>query len=120
MPDPAAGRSILLDFGKFRLEAVLFNTRIARSFKENLPYTVDLTGWGKELYGSIGLGLGEENPVDEVPEGAIAYTGRGNLVCVFFGQKPAWPVEYIGQIKEGQWQKLLENDEIRRLEIRPA
>ena len=79
---------------------------------ENLPCGVALTGWGNELYGAMGLDLGEENPVEKEPEGAIADTNRGNLVCVFFGEKPAWPVEYIGQIKEGQWQKLLEKLEI--------
>ncbi|MFO7931253.1 MAG: cyclophilin-like fold protein [Desulfosalsimonas sp.] len=118
MSDSAATRRIVLDFGSFELEAELFDTRIARSFQQSLPCRVELTGWGKELYGSTGLDLGEENPVEKVPEGAIAYTNRGNLVCVFFGEKPAWAVEYIGQIKEEQWQKLLEKEKIQRLEIR--
>ncbi len=100
---------IELDFGSFVLEAKLFDTRTAKKFAEHLPYQVRLTHWGNELYGTIGKDLGEENPVEDIPQGGIAYTSQGNYVCVFFGQRPAWPVEYIGQIIDDQWVKLVQS-----------
>ena len=100
---------IQLDFGAFVLDADLFDTVIAKQFAEHLPYDVKLTLWGNELYGTIGINLGEENPVEDIPPGGIAYTNQGNYVCIFFGQRPAWAVEYIGQISNNQWQALVEN-----------
>jgi len=102
-------KTILLDFGTKVLEAELFDNVIAEKFAANLPYTVNLTQWGQELYGSIGLDLGEDNPVPDIPAGGIAYTNNGNYVCVFFGQTPAWSVEYIGHIVDDRWNYLLES-----------
>jgi len=99
-------KQIELDFGSFILDAGLFDTTIARKFSDKLPYTVSLMQWGKELYGSIGINLGEENPVSAIPPGGIAYTNNGNYLCIFFGQTPAWPVEYIGHIISDQWKRL--------------
>ncbi len=120
MPDTNVKQPIVLDFGGFVLGAGLFDTSVARRFAENLPYSLKLTQWGGELYGPIGLDLGEESPVEEIPAGGIAYTTQGNLVCIFFGQRPAWPVDYIGQIENEQWRRLLEKEAKDRLEIRRA
>ncbi len=54
---------IKLDFGEMLLEADIFDSLIANKFMENLPYSIELTKWGNELYGSIGVDLGEENPI---------------------------------------------------------
>jgi hypothetical protein len=109
---------IELDFGRFVLEAELFDTKIAKKFAQHLPNQVQLTIWGKELYGSIGKDFGEDSPVPDIPPGGIAYTNQGNYVCIFFGQRPAWAVEYIGQIIDDQWEKLVENPEQAFVEIR--
>ena len=114
---------IVLDFGSFVLEAELFDTKIAGKFAEHLPYQVSLTHWGNELYGSIenvlgGKNLGEENPVPVIPPGGIAYTNQGNYVCIFFGQRPAWAVDYIGQIIDDQWETLVANPAQTSVEIR--
>ncbi len=74
--------------------------------------------WGNEFYGSIGKDLGEENPVPDIPLGGIAYTNQGNYVCFFFGQRPAWAVEYIGQILDDQWEKLVADPVQTLVEIR--
>jgi len=102
------GQTITLCFKDFELKAELFDTETARNFVSGLPYKIELTQWGNEVYGSIGIDLGAENPVSEIPPGGIAYTNRGNYVCVFFGQSPAWPVEYIGRIPDYGWKKLLD------------
>ena len=100
-----------LDFGDFILEAELFDTLIAGKFAAHLPYTIHLEQWGQELYGPIGRNFGEENPVDDIPPGGIAYTHKGKYLCIFFGQKPAWPVEHIGRILDGQWERLAAHPE---------
>ena len=102
-------RQIQFDFGSFVLDADLFDTDVSKKFVAHLPYQVHLTHWGNELYGSIEKDLGEENPVEDIPPGGIAYTNQGNYVCIFFGQKPAWAVEYIGQILDNRWQALVES-----------
>ena len=81
-------------------------------------FKVNLTQWGGELYGSIGLDLGEDNPVGYIPAGGIAYTVKGNYVCVFFGQTPAWPVEYIGQTNGDHWSCLVEKRDIESVIIK--
>ena len=92
--------NILLDFGTFTLKAELEHTPVAEAFADNLPYEIDLTGWGRELYGPISRDLGSHNPVGVIPPGGLAYTNKGNYFCIFFGQNPAWEVEYIGNITE--------------------
>jgi len=47
----------------------------------------------------------------------LAYTNKGNYLCVFYGQTPAWPVEFIGQIIDDQWKQLLEND-VHKLDVK--
>ena len=111
---------IKLEFGSVTLDARLFETKIAEKFLTNLPVTVSLMQWGEEFYGSIGVDLGEENPVEEIPPGGIAYTNSGNYVCIFFGQKPAWAVEHIGQIASDQWRRLHEIPGCRSVTIRAS
>ncbi len=112
------GRIIKFRFKFFELEAELFETEIAARFADGLPYNAELTQWGRELYGSIGTDLGSENPVDKIPPGGIAYTNRGNYVCIFFGQDPAWPVEHIGQVSDDGWKKLLTAKGLDSVEIK--
>lgn len=102
--------TIILEFASFTLEATLFENRVAKSFAENLPCKITLQQWGDEVYGPIEVDLGQENPVPVIPPGGIAYTNSGNYLCIFFGQTPAWPVEYIGQIDNESWKLLLENN----------
>ncbi len=112
--------SIELDFGAVVLNARLFNTVIAKKFLQHLPVAVGLMQWGEEFYGSIGADLGEEAPVENIPPGGIAYTRNGNYVCIFFGQKPAWAVEHIGQIEDDQWHRLREIPDSRQVTIRTS
>mgnify|MGYP006305715729 CR=1 FL=1 len=110
--------SIELDFGSLTITAALFDTVIAEKFAGQLPCEVDLTQWGGELYGPIGVDLGTVDPVSDIPAGGLAYTNKGNYVCVFFGQTPAWAVEYIGQMADEQWPRLLDATDLSRVTIR--
>ena len=108
---------IQLDFNSFIVNAELFNTKIADNFHNNLPYDIELIFWGNEAYGSIDIDLGEENPVPDIPAGGLAYTNQGNYFCIFFGQKPAWDVEYIGKIEGDEWRKLIGNSDIKKVYV---
>jgi hypothetical protein len=110
-------KMIELDFGVFTLDAELFDNEIAKRFSEILPCQVNLTQWGGELYGSIGKDLGENSPVDTIPPGGLAYTRKGNYLCIFFGQTPAWAVEYIGRISGNSWEKLAEHSGLESVNI---
>ncbi len=108
---------IKLDFGSLVLEAELFDNKVAKKFTGNLPYSINLNQWGNELYGSIDIAFGDEEPIPKIPPGGIAYTNNGNYLCVFYGQTPVWPVEYIGQIKDNEWKKLLEIGSLSLLKV---
>ena len=99
-------KNIQLDFGGLVLEAELFDNSIAEKLYRSLPLEINLTHWGEEMYGSIGADLGTENPRPVIPPGGIAYTSQGSYLCIFYGQDPAWPVEYVGQLKIGWEGKL--------------
>ncbi|MBD3421373.1 MAG: hypothetical protein GF398_14750 [Chitinivibrionales bacterium] len=103
--DRSDSMNIKLAFENFTLTATVFDTRIGRSFYEILPCTINLSGWGNELYGSIGIDFGSDSPVAEIPAGGLAYSSPGNYLCIFYGQRPAWPVEHIGEIVD-DWQRL--------------
>jgi hypothetical protein len=73
--------SVELEFGSEVLSARLFDTDIAKKFLQHLPVTVNLMQWGEEFYGGIGVDLGEENPVDDIPPGVHQ---QGELRVHFF------------------------------------
>lgn len=101
-------RRVLLDFGKLQLHAEIFPGPVGDRFLEALPCGITLQHWGEESYGSIGVDLGENNPLPEILPGGLAYTERGRYLCIFYGQRPAWPVEYIGRIMD-DWRVLRDN-----------
>jgi hypothetical protein len=101
------GKPVVLDFGEFSLNALLKDTVIAEKFYGILPVTVPLTTWGGEAYGPVNTDLGVETPIPVIPPGGLAYTSRGGYLCIFYGQTPAWPVEYIGDIDGDSWKRLM-------------
>lgn len=101
-------RRVLLDFGKLQLRGEIFPGPIGERFLESLPREIALQHWGDESYGGIGVDLGQQNPVPDIPPGGLAYTGKGRYLCIFYGQRPAWPVEYIGRITD-DWRALRDN-----------
>ena len=49
-----------------------------------LPLEVSLARWGEELYGSIPVQVGPENPQEECEVGDIAYWLEGSGFCILF------------------------------------
>ncbi|MEK6795622.1 MAG: cyclophilin-like fold protein [Spirochaetota bacterium] len=109
--------TVTLDLGSLKLTAELFDTKVARAFYSHLPCTIELTLWGREAYGPIPFDLGDEKPVPSIPPGGLAYTRKGNYFCIFFGQQPAWAVEYIGQIAGETWRSLVGKRDISRVTV---
>lgn len=81
---------ITLTLDTVTMEAELNDSPTAKSLVEKLPLTVDLSRWGEEYYGSVGLGKNPEPGAREVMEvGELAYWPPGDAFCVFFGPTPA-------------------------------
>ena len=88
------------------LRARIFDSPAGRAFKESCPHTIpSLQVFGNEVYGSLKCALPMTKPLSIIPPGGLAYSHQGQYLCVFFGQAPAWPVEYFAQIEVG-WEAL--------------
>lgn len=101
------GDQILLQGGGLQLTVELRDIPPARRLVDHLPCSLELSWWGAEGYGSIAVDLGEHDPRPTIPVGGVAYSRRGYYLCLFFGQTPAWPVDLIGQVTDGDWQQFL-------------
>ena len=99
---------IRITAGHLELNGYLFDIEPARSLYKLLPVTIDATFWGQEFYGSLPEPLEDagKHLQAKIKPGGIAYSEQGNYLCVFFGQTPAWPVDYLGHI--ANWQRLNE------------
>ncbi len=85
----------------------LFDHPIARELLNLLPLSIDLTCWGNEAYGDIALRHKSVKPQPTIPPGGLAYSEQGPYLCLFYGQTPAWPVDYIGQLQGDEWKALV-------------
>lgn len=81
------------------MTAVLNDSETARQVWEALPIESRANRWGAEVYFTIPVETGEEDPQVEVPSGTIAYWPPGQAFCIFFGQKPASQVNVIGSLE---------------------
>lgn len=65
------------------------NPRTCKAIWDALPFEVNLSRWGEELYGEIPVDIAEENSQLECEVGDIGYWMSGNGFCIFFGKTPA-------------------------------
>ena len=80
----------------------VFNTPTGLAFLESAPHTLlSLSKYGDEVYGSLRTSLPTTSPQPKIPFGGLAYSEQGQYLCIFYGQTPAWPVEYFAQIEMG-------------------
>jgi len=89
---------IRITSGDVDMTAELNASDTARALLDVLPVTCAAQRWGDEVYFSIPLEHGEENPQATAPSGAIAYWPPGNAFCIFFGQAPYSPVNLLGTL----------------------
>lgn len=90
--------------GAVELVAELNDSHTAQRLVEALPIRSSAQVWGHEVYFSTGLSLPGQNLTPHAPPGAVAYWPPGKAICLFFGQKPAGPVELIGELRGDPWQ----------------
>ena len=72
-----------------------------------MPHATNLMAYGAEVYGPWRVALPVSQQIPRIPPGGLAYSQQGQYLCVFFGQDPAWPVDYIGHVDQG-WEALRE------------
>lgn len=93
------------------LAAELTDEYSPRTFNEVvrvLPVEGYASLWGKEVYFPIPVYVPEENAVDVVEKGTVAYWPPGHSLCIFWGPtpasrhknevRPASPVNVIGRV----------------------
>ena len=83
------------------------NPETARAIWDALPIEGRANIWGDEIYFSIPLEAGVENPREVVEMGDLGYWPPGKAFCVFFGRtpasrgdeiRPASPVNVFGKV----------------------
>ncbi len=65
------------------------NPKTAEAIIDALPIEARGNTWGDEIYFSIPVQQGGENPSDVVQKGDLGYWPPGNAFCIFFGPTPA-------------------------------
>lgn len=78
--------------------ATLNASTTAERIWEALPITSQARTWGDEVYFPIPVDAEPQDAQDEVPSGTLAYWPPGKCFCIFFGQRPASPVNVVGEL----------------------
>jgi len=100
-------RIITSSAGEVQAELSEENPRTARAIWEALPIEARANTWGDEIYFSIPVDVGAENPKEIVEMGDLGYWPPGNAFCIFFGPtpasrgdeiRPASPVNVVGRV----------------------
>ncbi len=93
------------------VEAELFDDLSPNTFRkivEALPFEGVARRWGDEVYFEIPVHVPEENAVEIVEKGTVAYWPPGHSLCIFWGPtpasrhpdeiRPASPVNVVGRV----------------------
>lgn len=93
--------------GEVHAELSEENPETARAIWEALPIEARANTWGDEIYFSIPVEAGAENPREVVEMGDLGYWPPGKAFCIFFGRtpasrgdeiRPASPVNVFGKV----------------------
>ena len=102
MPTP-----ISIVIGGKSVPAELNDSATARGIAGKLPIETGFSTWGDEIYFSIPVKMGAENPKGVVEKGELGYWPPGSAFCIFYGAtpgstadhiEPASPVNPIGRV----------------------
>jgi hypothetical protein len=81
---------ILIEAAGHTLEAELSDSAAGQVISSSLPLAADMSRWGDEYYGSVGIDISEDGTARDLMEvGEIAYWPPGRALCIFFGRTPA-------------------------------
>ena len=76
--------------GKIKIKLYLDKApKTCQKIEAALPFDVNLTKWGDELYGDIPVEIEPESPQEECEVGEVAYWLDGPAFCILFGRTPA-------------------------------
>jgi len=64
------------------------NPETCKAIWDNLPFQLNLSRWGEELYGEIPVSIDKENSQVDCEVGDIGYWPDGKGFCIFFGPTP--------------------------------
>ena len=64
------------------------NPETCKAIWDNLPFELNLSRWGEELYGEIPVSIDNENSQVDCEVGDIGYWPDGKGFCIFFGPTP--------------------------------
>ena len=64
------------------------NPETWKAIWDNLPFELNLSRWGEELYGEIPVSIEKENSQVDCEVGDIGYWPDGKGFCIFFGPTP--------------------------------
>ena len=101
-------RTISISVGGIQVLARLDDNETADKVWEALPISASASTWGDEIYFRTPVQAAEEDAVETVEMGAVAYWPPGQAICLFFGPtpmsvgneiRPASPVNVFGSIE---------------------
>ena len=101
-------RTISISVGGIQVLARLDDNETADKVWEALPISASASTWGDEIYFPTPVQADEEDAVETVDMGAVAYWPPGQAICLFFGPtpmsvgdeiRPASPVNVFGSIE---------------------
>ena len=81
-------RTVQIEVGNIKLEAVLNNSETAEAIWGTLPLKARINTWGDEIYFIIPVNLELEKGQDLVEVGDLGYWPAGKAFCIFFGPTP--------------------------------
>ena len=81
--------AIRITAGSVELSGELNDSETAKTISEALPIEAQGSTWGDEIYLSIPVSCGAEDPREVVEMGDLAYWPPGSAFCIFFGSTPA-------------------------------
>ena len=101
-------RTISISAGGIQVLVRLDDNDTADKVWEALPISASASTWGDEIYFRTPVQADEEDAVETVEMGAVAYWPPGQAICLFFGPtpmsvgdeiRPASPVNVFGSIE---------------------
>src|ERR1035437_5750321 len=89
---------ILIKEAGLEMTAELNSSATTAALWRALPLESPAQTWGDEVYFSVPVECGAEDPQATVATGAVGYWPPGKAVCLFFGQQPVSPVNLVGAL----------------------
>ena len=83
---------IVFEEAGLEMTVQLNDSATAAAIWSALPLESAAQTWGAEVYFSVPVDCGPEDPHATVISGAVGYWPPGKAVCLFFGQQPVSPV----------------------------